>query len=83
MLRLGGLGGLATQPLFRSHGRKVIAFFCAWELVALVPHSPVPTISATVDRHPWFGMLLLAALAHHWFAEASTIEGLVTGTLDP
>lgn len=57
------------QPLLGRWGRKVVAGLCTWEVVALVPGSPVPTISATVDRHPWFGLLLLALLTHHWYVE--------------
>lgn len=53
---------------FHRHGRKVIAFFCGWELLALIPHSPVPTISSVVDVHPWVGWVLLGALGYHWYA---------------
>lgn len=57
------------QPVFGRHGRKVVAFLCTWELAALAPGSPIPTVSETVDRHPWFGLLLLLLLGHHWFFE--------------
>lgn len=58
-------------PLFGRHGRKVVAALCGWELVALVPGSPVPTITQTVSRHPLFGAALLFLLADHWYLEQS------------
>lgn len=57
------------RPLFGRHGRKVVALLCGWELVALFPGSPVPTISHTVEHHKVFGAVLLGLLAHHWFLE--------------
>lgn len=60
------------RPAFGPHGRKVVAFLCAWELLALIPGSPIPTVSATVDRRPFVGALLLGLLAHHWFVEQPT-----------
>lgn len=53
---------------------------CAWELVALPRWSPIPTVSETVSRHPWFGFLLLALLAHHWFVE---LEQQLADVVDP
>jgi len=66
---LSTLWQLRRRSPLGSHGRKVIAFLCAWELLALAPGSPVPTISQTVERYPLFGVLLLSLLAHHWFVE--------------
>lgn len=60
---------VVRRPPFGTHGRKVIATLCAWEISALVPGSPVPTISATVKRQPLFGWMLLILLAHHWYVE--------------
>jgi hypothetical protein len=57
------------RPVFGAHGRRVIAALCLWEIVALVPRSPVPTISATVRQWPPFGWVLLGLLGHHWFVE--------------
>jgi hypothetical protein len=57
------------RPLFGRHGRKVVAGLCAWELVALVPGSPVPTISHTVSKKKPVGWALLGMLAHHWYLE--------------
>lgn len=81
------------QPLFGRHGHKVIAGFCLWELVALIPHSKVPTISKTVTTHKPFGYVLLGLLAHHWYLElpqeiqlsriADAIEDLVDSTAPP
>lgn len=59
------------RPLFGRHGHRVVAFFCGWELVALCPGSPVPTLSQVVKRHPSVGVLLLSLLGHHWFVEQS------------
>src|SRR5690606_35762015 len=71
---VGTLLRALTRPAFSGHGRKVIAFFCGWEILAIIPGSPIPTISEVVDRHPWFGVVLLLALAHHWFLEADDEE---------
>jgi hypothetical protein len=43
---------------------------CGWELLALVPGSPIPTISHTVSKYELFGVALLAMLAHHWYVES-------------
>lgn len=59
------------RPLFGRHGRTVVALFCGWELVALAPGSPVPTLSECVKRRPWVGALLVGALLHHWYLEQS------------
>jgi hypothetical protein len=64
------LGVRLHRPAFGRHGRKIVAALCAWELVALVPGSVVPTLSQTVRRSPAFGWSLLVLLAHHWFIEA-------------
>lgn len=61
------------RPAFGRHGRWVVAVCCTWELVALPQQSPVPTISETVDRHPWFGLILLGLLAHHWYLELEQV----------
>jgi hypothetical protein len=58
-----------TPALFGSHGRKVIAGLCGYECLALLPGSPLPTISELVDRYPIIGFVLLGALAHHWYIE--------------
>lgn len=58
------------RALFGRHGRKVIGGLCGWELVALLPGSPVPTISALVERKRAVGVVLLGLLTHHWFVEA-------------
>lgn len=60
---------VVRRPAFGRHGNKVIAGLCSWEIIALVPGSPVPTISETVERHRWFGWLLLFLLGHHWYLE--------------
>lgn len=57
------------RPLFGRHGHKVVAGFCLWELVALLPKSRVPTVSKTVTTHKPFGYVLLGMLAHHWYLE--------------
>ncbi len=57
------------RPVFGTHGRRVIAALCVWEITALVPGSPVPTISRTVRQFPPFGWILLGLLGHHWFVE--------------
>lgn len=57
--------------MFGVHGRKVVAVLCGWELVALVPGSPVPTVSETVRRCPPLGAVLLCLLGHHWFVEVA------------
>lgn len=59
----------ARRPLFGRHGRKVVAGLCGWELVALLPGSPVPTISHTVNERKLLGVALLGMLAHHWYVE--------------
>jgi hypothetical protein len=58
------------RPIFGPHGRKVVAGLCGWELAALVPGSPIPTVSETVSRFPLFGAALLGLLADHWYLEA-------------
>lgn len=60
---------LVRRPALGPHGRKVIAGLCTWEIVALLPNSPIPTISATVEKKRVFGVVLLALLGHHWFIE--------------
>lgn len=61
----------ARRPVFGPHGRKVVAFLCTWELSALTPGSPIPTVTETVRRVKPFGVLLLGLLAHHWYLEAA------------
>ncbi len=61
------------QPLFGRHGKGVVAFFCGWELIALAPGSPVPTLSETVKRAPVVGVVIMGLLAHHWFVEAAEL----------
>lgn len=56
------------RPLFGRHGRMVVALLCGWELVALGP-GPLPTLSECVKRRPIVGVVLLGALAHHFFIE--------------
>ena len=70
------------KPLFGRYGRRVVASVCTWEIVALVPSSPVPTVSETVRRFPVFGWTLLALLAHHWYVEQMVAE-LVSGLEAP
>lgn len=67
------------RPPFGRHGQKVVAFLCTWEVLALPERSPLPTLSEMVDRHHWFGWLLLALLGHHWFVE---LEGAVLSAVD-
>lgn len=69
---------LIRRPAFGRYGNKVVAFFCAWEIAALIPGSPVPTISRAVELHPWFGWVLLVLLGHHWFLE---LEAAVVGVI--
>lgn len=57
----------ALDWVFIRHGRKIVAGACTWELVGLVPGSPVPTISEVVEREPWFGGVILVGLAWHWW----------------
>lgn len=66
--------------VFGRHGQKVVAIGCVWEIVALIDGVPVPTISETVKRHPWFGWALLGLLGHHWFWEA--VDGHVEEIFD-
>lgn len=61
-----------NRPLFGQHGQKVIAVLCAYEVVALHPAVPLPTLSDLVDKHPVLGWCFLAALGHHWFVEDPT-----------
>lgn len=68
------------RPAFGPYGHKVVAFLCSWEIAALVPHSPLPTISATVRRFPPFGWILLVLLGHHWFLEIE--EALEQAVID-
>lgn len=72
-MRPGVPAGL-RRPLFGPHGRIVVGVFCGWELVALPPGSPVPTISEVVKRHPFFGAVLLSGLIHHWYLEMEHLE---------
>lgn len=57
------------QPAFGPHGRKVVAALCGWELAALPPGSPFPTLSSMVKRYPAVGFALLGLLVHHWYLE--------------
>lgn len=57
------------RPPFGRHGRKVVAFLCAYEVLALIPWTPVPTISELVNRFPVAGAVLLTLLGHHWYLE--------------
>lgn len=51
------------------HGIPIIVAGCSYELVALIPGSPVPTISTLVRRRRSLGVLLLLALTHHLLLE--------------
>lgn len=73
---------VVSRPAFGPHGRKVIAGLCGWELAALIPGSPVPTISQTVRSHPTFGWVLLALLGHHWFVEVEQFVGDVLESVE-
>lgn len=61
------------RPVLGRHGKPVVAFFCGWELLALTPGSPVPTLSETVKRFPVLGIAIMSLLAHHWFVEAAEL----------
>jgi hypothetical protein len=54
-----------------------VAFLCSWEIIALVPGSPVPTLSETVRKYPPLGWVILGLLGHHWFLEAAEALGEV------
>ncbi len=71
---------VVRRPALGRHGRKIIAGLCSWEVAALVPGSPLPTISATVRHHPSFGWVLLGLLGHHWFVELE--EALEQAVID-
>lgn len=58
------------RPPFGPHGQKVVAIGCVWEVLALIDGVPIPTISETVSKRPWFGWFVLGLLAHHWWLEA-------------
>lgn len=57
------------RPLFGGYGRRIVAAGCLYEVVALLPSSPVPTISELVKRYPVAGAVIVAALVHHWYFE--------------
>lgn len=59
------------RELLGPAGPWVVRLLCGYELVALAPRSPLPTISTVVRRHPPVGVLLLGLLAQHWFLEAN------------
>lgn len=59
------------RAIFPGRGRQVIATICGYELVALIPRSPLPPISDLVRRWPVVGAVLLLALTHHWYVESA------------
>ena len=58
---------------FGRHGRAVVAGCCAYEVAAIAPGSPLPTISELVKRQPVLGVCVLALLAQHWYLEDPTV----------
>lgn len=59
------------RPPLRGHGATVVAVICAYELVALIDETPLPTISHVVENHRHgrlLGVALLAGFACHWWA---------------
>lgn len=65
---------MRRDPLLGPHGRKVVVVLCGWEIAALAPRSPLPTLSRVVQAHPSLGVLLIALLAHHWWVEVPEIK---------
>lgn len=69
---------VATRPVFGRHGKKVVGGLCGWELVALIPGAPIPTLTAIVKKvHP-VGFIILGLLAHHWYVEADWPKVAIT-----
>lgn len=64
----------ARNPLFGRHGTLVVAGGCIYEVLALLPGSPLPTLTELCRRHPAVKWALTGALVHHWHLEA--IPGL-------
>jgi len=62
---------MVRRPLLGPRGPAVVVFFCGWELVALLVSGRVPPVTHVVRKHPWFGVVLLSLLAHHWFVEVA------------
>ena len=70
------MAGFVSGPLLGRYGTYVVGGLCGFEIVGLFPGSPSPTISQLVKRHPAVGLMILAALVHHWFLEAERAEFL-------
>lgn len=57
--------------MLRGRGATVVSLICAYELVALIDETPLPTISHIVEHHRHgrlIGAALLAGFACHWWA---------------
>lgn len=59
------------RPVFGRHGPWVVRALCSYELVALLPGSPFPTLTKISDRHRWLKWGLVGVLGHHLFIEVT------------
>lgn len=51
-------------------GNVLVTTLCSYEVAMMLTRSSQRTITAHVRRRPILGILILAALAHHWYVEA-------------
>lgn len=63
----------ARSPLFGRYGHAVVAVGCVYEVLALLPGSPLPTLTELGRRHPAVKWSLTGALVHHWHLERSVL----------
>jgi hypothetical protein len=61
-------------PLFGRYGSKIVGGLCGWEIMGLLPHSPIPPLTHLVRRHPAVGVVLLVLLADHWYFERVLVD---------
>lgn len=59
------------RSLIPGKGRTFLTVVLTYEVAALWSDH-LPTISEEVKRHPEFGVVILAALAHHFYLEGDT-----------
>jgi hypothetical protein len=67
------------RPLCGRFGPWLVAGLCSWELAALTPRSPVPTLTSVCRTRRAVAVLLLAALFHHWMIEETPCSLTNTG----
>lgn len=73
---------MVRRPLLGRHGPFVVTVLCGYEIVALIPGSPLPSITEiSQTRFRPLGLLLCVLGLHHFYLEDPEYYRAVMGGL--